>query len=255
MRSQNPSPEKWWSDKPLGARRSWDYNQLIRVQGAHGRLDLALQTFHELAANDGRNGLVPDLRTLTAMFSACAVHGRGGVEIAKQIFAQMEADVAQATAQLVAVAPQSGQMVSIAESNPILEAQMLAAYSSYMRVLVEAGDPAGAEHVVRLAARHGLRPDIIMMTSLMQAHIKVGDNRAAWREWLLLPRRGLEPDIVSYTIIIGMCAQKGEVERCGFLLNKCSVLEDGFLCFTMMDFVLNMMDFTGCSRCGTNCGR
>lgn len=210
----DPDPAEWWRRKPVHRRTTADYNRLLRVQGAHGRLDLALRTFHELASMGGEHKLAPDLATLTAMFSACAVHGAGGLPFANEIFSQLEADMATAQAQLEAEALASdSMMVSITQGNPILQAQLLAAYSSYMKVLVESGDPAGAEHVVGLARQRGLSPDIVMMTNLMQAHIKVGDTRSAWREWTLMPRRGVEPDAVTYTAIINMCAAKGELER------------------------------------------
>ena len=209
----DPDPAKWWRRKPLHKRKAADYNRLIRVQGAHGRLDLALRTFHELASMQGQHKLAPDLFTLTAMFSACAVHGTAGLPYANEIFRQLEMDMASARKQLHAMAVADDAVVSVAQGNPNLQGELLAAYSSYMKVLVESGDPAGAERVVGLAKRSGLTPDIVMMTSLMKAHIKVGDTRAAWREWILMPRRGVEPDAVAYATIINMCAAKGELER------------------------------------------
>lgn len=209
----DPDPAKWWRKKPLRSRTTADYNRLIRVQGAHGRLDLALRTFHELASMQGRDDLSPDLFTLTAMFSACAVHGTAGLPYANEIFGQLDTDMATAQEQLQAMSAADDAVVSVAKGNPALQAQLLIAFSSYIKVLVESGDPAGAERVVNLARRRGLTPDIVMMTSLMKAHIKVGDTRSAWREWILMPRRGVEADAVAYATIINMCAAKGELER------------------------------------------
>lgn len=209
----DPDPSKWWRRIPKHKRTTADYNRLLRVQGAHGRLDLALRTFSDLASMQGEHGLAPDLLTLTAMFSACAVHGAAGLPYANEIFGQIEMDMTSAQEQLVATAVASDEVVSVVHDNPMLEAQLLTVYSSYMKVLVESGDPAGAEAVVGLARRRGLTPDIVMMTSLMQAYIKVGNTREAWRQWMLMPRRGVQPDAVTYTAIINMCAAKGELER------------------------------------------
>lgn len=209
----NPEAAKWWREKPVHSRTTADYNRLIRIQGAHGRLDLALRTFNELASMQGEHDLAPDLLTLTAMFSACAVHGEAGLPYANEIFSQLETDMAAAQQQLEAMSTAEDAVVSVAQGNPRLQAQLLAAYSSYMKVLVESGDPAGAENVVGLARRRGLSPDTVMLTSLMKAHVNVGDTRSAWREWMLMPRRGAEPDAVAYATIINMCAEKGELER------------------------------------------
>ena len=206
---RSPQPAEYWHGTPPAKRSVQRYNKLIRVQGAHGRLDLALQTFHELATSDR---IVPDLQSLTAMFTACAAHGEAGVPFARPAFEQMEADVAAATEQLAATLP-PGTPVCIADSNPLLKAEMLAAYTAYMRVLVRAGDVAGAERVVGLATQRGLSPDVVMLTNLLQAHVLQGNTRAAWREWRLMPRRGVAPDAVTYTVMIGMCGRKGEVER------------------------------------------
>jgi pentatricopeptide repeat protein len=87
-----PDPAHFWAERlrPGQARTARLYNTMIRIQAAHGRLDLALTSFHEM----GTDGLQPDLYTLTAMFAACAQHGHHGVQIARPLYEQMHADVA-----------------------------------------------------------------------------------------------------------------------------------------------------------------
>jgi hypothetical protein len=48
---QSPLPTEWWGARAGRRRTPRMYNELIRVQGAHGRLDLAMQTWAELHEN------------------------------------------------------------------------------------------------------------------------------------------------------------------------------------------------------------
>ena len=84
---QSPDPKDFFAAQKRTAR---NYNRLIRIQGAHGRLDLARTSFDEMLLS----GLQPDLFTLTAMFSACVFHGSAALEkLATPLFEQMDRDV------------------------------------------------------------------------------------------------------------------------------------------------------------------